>query len=644
MHSEEPNTTSFNFDSQRKSCLRTKLMSEVGADIAKDMKYLARDVHMNLNRKFLLKEKVFASIENLERKSSFEIFFIPFAKKFFSAAMIFMLTFFSVFYWGGSTQIVNAANFTRVDVFFGEAQVEREGELFPVFRGMKLLENDRIITGKNSLVTVEYLDDSVSRIDENSEVVINHLVNYNELFSQTYVEVSVESGVMWSNVVNLVDAESAFVVVAGDKINAVATKASFNVDVKQDLVEVGVFHHTVEVLKPDREVRDRVFSGNKAIVEGLTAEPIIRSMDLDMENKDWIVKNLQDDKGYVQKLENKMLAQKQVVVGGEAEKVLTSSFKDEAKVLLSLNDANALKKRLELSERKFVAAQLILSDVDVSEELSGKAKEALEDFRVVFEDLYDYANSLESTDPEYAAELKAYAKGKLNLHKKTLAMVLPDDPIYLAKKVIEDVEIWGVADQNELLAINHARALDKFTEIEKVASAGNKDLALKLVDEYKYDLDQAIVMAENVERLNQTVQMPSEELLKQFNIRSEFILPVAETPEVSVDEEVIAAADDEVLATEPVVDDSAVVIDEDPIVPDPVAIVSTDDQGALAKTTEDEGAVAKSVEPTVPEADITSSTSIVVDPISKDLQQLSQQMEVITVDLQNVDESEDSTK
>lgn len=61
MHSEEPNTTSFNFDSQRKSCLRTKLMSEVGADIAKDMKYLARDVHMDLNRKFLLKEKVFAS-------------------------------------------------------------------------------------------------------------------------------------------------------------------------------------------------------------------------------------------------------------------------------------------------------------------------------------------------------------------------------------------------------------------------------------------------------------------------------------------------------------------------------------------------------------------------------------------------------
>ena len=153
-------------------------------------------------------------------------------------------------------------------------------------------------------------------------------------------------------------------------VSTAAKKAAFNVVVNNKKLEIGVFNHAVEVENAG-EV-ETVVTGEKLVVGNGSSK--ISELGRKEKNEIWITENLQDDREYLVKVEKQLLQAKRTAVGLEdAEDVsFGSSIKQDALLFVTFDDVKKKKIELDLAERDFMAAQIKLLELDLSEE--GKAQ------------------------------------------------------------------------------------------------------------------------------------------------------------------------------------------------------------------------------------------------------------------------------
>jgi len=155
---------------------------------------------LSVGAKAMLKERIMNEIAN-QKRSIFDGAAIVFRKA-VSAFLVFAMCIGLFGFLNISTHIAMAGSFTSIENFRGDVFVERGGETMVVSDDMRLYEGDAVYTSGNGWVSIKFLDDSVSRLKEDSGVLIKKLFRSDENSSVTNVEVEIEMGDVWSRVLN----------------------------------------------------------------------------------------------------------------------------------------------------------------------------------------------------------------------------------------------------------------------------------------------------------------------------------------------------------------------------------------------------------------------------------------------------------
>lgn len=494
------------FDSQKRTAMKQRLMSKIKLTSHQRVDYsifslvgavrlLSEKVQLSSSKKAEIKEKIMERIEMVPQTRFFFSNYFGLMKKMVSSALLIVLAFGMFSFMSVETYVVSAGTFTMLDSFKGDVSIQRLQNLMPASIGMALMENDRVVTGANGAAVIRYFDNSVSRMSNNTQLQINKLVSPNDNSVNTYVEVSLFEGKIWSRVLNLVESDSSFVVKANE-VSAAAKKAAFNVEVDHKNVQIGVFNHAVSINNAGKT--ERVLSGEKLVVNNDKSN--ISVLNLSEKDSGWVKENLQNDHEYLTQVELRLIEAKRVAVGLNAAGDVSygNSLKEDALLFLTFDDVKKRKFDLDLAERSFIAAQVKLSDPTISAEDKADAQDAMQKFGDKLKGFYQMVAEVEHTDKDYAQELRDYVDSKVLVQKKDLNMVLPDSPNYLAKNILDDAQLVGTDNEVDKLRLRVDQAADKLASAEDAKDSGKVELADKAMDDYKKDISGLVTMIDNL--------------------------------------------------------------------------------------------------------------------------------------------------
>jgi hypothetical protein len=452
-------------------------------------------ISLTADKRALIKERVFELIDLDVQKSLFWSRFWAFNRRLASGFLVLVMAFGYVSILNINTSVVHAAKLT-VLADFNDVVVERDGAPLVVFRGMEIEENDRISTGKEGSAVINYFDDSVSRLASDTSVKVNKLEKNDEGKVEGHVEIEVEEGEVWSKVLNVVDSDSTFVVEAAE-VKTSASRGAFNVDVEEEDVEIEVFNYAVEV-ETERGT-DKVISGEKVILD--VEDQIVkekRKLVFAEKDNDWVKQNIEQDKHHLKLVETEALAASKEALGGDLE-IREESVKEKALLLLTFDDVKTAQIDLDLAEKNFIAAEIKLYQEELTEEEVLAIDLAFADFARQIEDFHYLIIGVEEKDTDYAAKLRAYLDGKINLHKEFMAALGPQSPAYDAKQVVEEAEVF-TADEGDVLEIKKSQAEEKLILAEEAASSGDAKAASMALIEYEQDVSDAVELDEDIEK------------------------------------------------------------------------------------------------------------------------------------------------
>lgn len=495
LSSERKNLLKKNILNQLSLCEESRMPLSISNMISNIRKAV---IGMNIaSKKAQIKETVFEAIESVPQNTFIFQRFFSFFKKATSGGLALMLILGIFSFIGISPNIVMAGTLTRLDSFSGEVFVERNGQDIAVYDDMEIYENDKIKTGENGTAVIVYFDDSVCRLDKNSEIEINKLLNKRNAL-ESYVEISLISGSTWARVISLVDQNSAFVVKAKD-IYAKAKKAAFNVSVLNDeKVEVKVFNRAIEVKKAEQV--DKVLSGSKAVVNGKVEILLMNDDDKDGE---WVKDNMKNDKQYMIGMEERLVAAKIKSIGVSSEDSINSSLENSLQekiyVMLSFDDIAKKKKEFAIAEKKFAMAQLKLQNVNITEEDKENILNAFDEFGNIIADFNKIIEQVAYTDKAYAEELRTYIDEKILAYKKELSSVLPGSNLYIAKEAIDKISLISVKDEGQKAEQKLEQVVDKISEAEQLASFGEQEIAKEVISNSAEEISDVKQMVESIQ-------------------------------------------------------------------------------------------------------------------------------------------------
>ncbi|PIZ75326.1 hypothetical protein COY05_04295 [Candidatus Peregrinibacteria bacterium CG_4_10_14_0_2_um_filter_38_24] len=546
-------------DARAKARLKGRIFMRLDYPIVESLRKAASNTHVSFYDAVRIKEAVFAVITQKKQKWFFWENFFALQKKVFAGVLAVLMSFSVFSFMTFDFSVARADSFTVLNSYKGYVSVLRDGKVLSVSENMKLEEKDQVVTGDDGYAAIKFFDDSMSRLANDTVVVLNKLDKVDDSKVRSYVEVSLKEGRLWTRVLNLVQSHSSFTVEA-NQLYVTAKKAAFDVVVDDKKTDVQVFNHVVDI---SGSSVNKAVSGQKVTMDD-HKKVSVGVLSNTEKNDDWVTTNLNDDKKYLADTEQRLLAAKVESVGVKAENAsFGNSLKENAILFLTFDDVKQKKIELDLSEKNFVTAQLVLSSATSSEEEKAKAKDALDKFSVDVKNFYTFVGVVSSTDMKYAEELNKYVGDKILAQKKGLSLVLPDSLLYAAKVTLDDLETSGNLKPEDLVAIKMDNALGKLSDAQEVVVEGNKEAFDIAFEGYKNDVKDVI---------NVIQDMPAEQefkdkLTKKVISDIDFAKSVTTTDKGISDLKTVALGVKDVEV--PVVSDATKVI--------PVAKVSSDD-------------------------------------------------------------------
>ena len=476
-------------DVRAKARLKDRIFMRLDYPIAESLREAASNTHVSPYDAAKIKEAVFAIISQKKQKWFFWENFFALQKKVFAGVLTVLMSFSVFSFLSFDASLARAESFTVLNSYKGYVSVLRDGKAMPVSLNMKLKEKDQVVTGNDGYAAINFFDDSVSRLSNDTVVVLNKLDKVDDSNVRSYIELSLKEGRLWTRVLNLVQSHSSFTVEA-NKLYVTAKKAAFDVAVNDKKTDVQVFNHVVDISGP---AVDQAVSGQKVTMDS-DKNVSVGNLSSIEKSDDWVKTNLSDDKKYVADTEQRLLAAKIKSVGITPNNVsFEKSLQENAVLFLTFDDVKQKKIELDLSEKNFVTAQLVLSSATASDDEKKKAKDAIDKFSLDVKNFYAFVKDVSSTDTKYGDELNKYVQDKILAQKKSLSLVLPDSPLYAAKVSLDDLETSGDLKPEDLVAIKMDNALGKLSDAQDVVTEKGKVEAFdKAFEGYKTDVKDVI--------------------------------------------------------------------------------------------------------------------------------------------------------
>lgn len=396
-------------------------------------------------------------------------------------------------------RILYAAKITFLEEVKGEVYVNREGNVMSVNSNFTLEEGDLIFTRSGSFVTIRYLDDSVTRLGENTSLEIRRLYVRPDNQVETQVELNLVNGQIWAGVYNLVDQDSKFVVETSNAKAMVNSKAAFELKASQDATTIAVFDNVVDVTSKavgDKKVQP-VVSGFKAKVEAHTFLAYDNGVSVEkntLKQDDWAIMNIELDGKHQEKLKEegqKLISDK--VASEESLLSFLGDFKDSTKSLFSNSELEQARSRYISASMGFIKAQQILKDAEkIGAANKREATPLLLQFRTTIRELMNDQDRLMKTNENEAKRFYDDLKSDLALQRKGLSLVLPREDLYAAKEVLSEVSSYLATNEIDKKEYLLAKSRSKLYEAQQLIAKNDLKGAEAVMEAYWKGIDKLI--------------------------------------------------------------------------------------------------------------------------------------------------------
>jgi len=499
-----------------------------------------------------VKEKVFSFVEKHSAGPNFFWKITWRIEKVFAGMLLFTMVSGLTLMYIADIPVTKAAKRTCVQEITGDVKILRGDQIIDAYSGMGLNEGDTVVTNDGSVAEIRYFDDSITRISPSSQVKIQKLFQDSRSSTKTRVDIELIHGRIWSQVVNLVGAESSFNVNTTEVETTAQGKASFDVQNVENSkkTEVAVFGNKVRVSLP-KKIEDK----SKLILEGYSLEVNNEQPQMEKivikpkisEEETWVKGNIIKDKKYVEQVTSEVTEAGKQQAGVLPDNPLYTAKKlnEGTKMFVTGNENDKIKLQIDNAKTRLLEANAYFAD--------GKTEEAealLNEFKTVVNEISD---SIKSSD-----ELRSYAESQFAEESKKLAVMLPDSSLYPVKEALRDAKMQLAinADEQKAIALDHAS--EKMIEAKELVNENKNDMAVETLENVKNDVKAGIGETEDAAStlatakvLTNTVQEATEE--DNVNDTRKLNRLVTET-EAALNTELLQAAVTEEIAT-PVVNE-----------------------------------------------------------------------------------------
>lgn len=411
-----------------------------------------------------------------------------------SGAMLFVFVVTSVFLFPLQVPLTYAARLTYIDDFTGQAFVLREGKIIEAEKFFPLYEGDVLMTGQSSSITVRFFDDSVSRLDANTELEVKRL--YSEPFNPvaTQVELSLADGRIWTKVLNLIDENSHFSVSTQNTSATVTKKAAFDLQTHVYSTTLSVFDNVVDfTLGSDYMNQSRPvlagFQAQVSVENGTSVTkivPVAEGLQGDKETARWIEANMKKDK-----LHTEMLVE-------ENSKALTADsgmadLLQQDEVLN--NDQQLTNESIEQERLHFLDAyqRLILGQTYLMRQQGKEGMELVLEFNATVRSIMVRYQGYKQQDPLNANLLFSFMESKISQQRKDLATALPGDPLYPVKEQLDEIQLFLAGSDVEKAGMQLSQSESKLLEVQDLIEKGQYEQAEAVLVRYQRQIDHLVL-------------------------------------------------------------------------------------------------------------------------------------------------------
>lgn len=441
----------------------------------------------------LLREKLITLVEFQGNRGFLLFRGLKFSRRFVALMVVFLFITTLFFNFAGHVDRVEASYSTTLRDVQGNVSVVRDNEVLPGAAGFLLRTDDVIQTEENSSATIEFLDQSISRLASNTEIKISKLFVNPLNKTETAVELVLHKGRLWARVVNLVDNLSHFQVKAENTVAIAKRKAAFDVEVpSRGKTKVSAIQNKVDlVVATDKKVMET------SLVRGFTAEvktrasvePTIKEDSNAQPRDEWVSSNLAQDKIYIAAVKQEAQAQL-----GESARILPGNpfyavkeLSENTTVALTLNELGKQRKIVERAREKFAEAEVLLEKGETAQ-----STVLLNDFKSQIADVIDWLKNYELEHPQEALAFRTELTGFLNGYQKKLALILPIDNLYKLKQAVSQTQLLIPDDPVQITQARLAQASDKLLEAHDLLEQGNASAARSQVEAYSQAVSEVV--------------------------------------------------------------------------------------------------------------------------------------------------------
>jgi hypothetical protein len=424
-------------------------------------------------------------------------------------------------------RITRAAKWTFLEDVRGEVYVNRDGKVMAVDKDFSLQEGDLIFTGKDGFVAIRFLDDSITRLSEDTSLEIKKLYVRPDDAVQTQVELSLIGGQVWASVYNLVDSESSFMIETENARADVNSRAAFAIDSLQDSTTLTVFDNVVDLSKKNTKV-----AFVQPVIAGFTAEisssPFNVSTDdhgiavekNTNQNDQWILNNQALDKQHQEKLKEENNDFISSAVASDETLGALADFRDGTKALFANTEIEKARQRFLDVHLGFIKSQELLNEASANNQYRRQATPLLIQYKMAIKEIVESFPALQQADSEQADRLLLKMKEEVGLQKKALSLVIPGEKLYLAKETVMEASSYFAVDSTEKADYMLDRARNKLLEMQNLIAKNNLQDAEASFRSYLASLDDLVKEVEDsqVAEIEGSLFALLNEQIKQFKL------------------------------------------------------------------------------------------------------------------------------
>lgn len=477
---------------QSRSALRQKIMNYARRNepaegfgyelLIQRLKALAKEITPRITFRMFLRSKLMR-----QPRAPFTWFFAPRRLQKILAMVILLIFGATVFFNFGFIIPRAEASFTTVlEEISGAVTVARGStEIFAV-PGFLLEKDDIVRTANGSKAVIRFLDQSVTRLDEDTEIKISRLfINPNNK-TQTIVELVLNRGQLWTRVVSLIDDLSRFQVKAENALAVAKKKAAFNISVQPNKsARVSAIHNNIDlVVATGKKVVETTISKGFSVDIKPNTTAIHTKMQLEKltgDNKQWLVDNLAQDKEYMETVKQEAQDQlrDQVKMTPDNPLYAVKELSETTRLALTFNDLGKQKKLLAAAQEKLAEAHVMFGKGD-----RNRAFGLLSEFQKIIFDVSQWIQKHQTDKPTAALELHTLIDEMFNAYQKQLSLVLPSDASYVIKQIVVDTQLHIAPTPIEKTNEQVKQASDKLLQAHDLMERGDTKAAQRQLEEY----------------------------------------------------------------------------------------------------------------------------------------------------------------